>query len=91
MSGAGSTEETHRLDAGSGYTASLKKAGLPTCFACSATSGLSWFLYSSLQMRGEMTKPRNPMMKDSPQGYYCISVNMIASVESTHKAVYTEG
>lgn len=90
MSRAGSTEEAHRLDPGFGYTASLKKVELPKCFACSATSDLSWFLYSSLQMRGEMTKPRNPMMKDSPQGYHCISVNLIASVESTHKAVYTE-
>lgn len=73
-----------------GYKLSLKKAELPTCFACSATSDLSWFLFSSLQIRGEMTKPRNPMMKDSPQGDHCISVNMIVSVESACKAVYIE-
>lgn len=88
ISKARNTEEAHGLNPGLGYTGRLKEAELPTCFACSTASDLSWVLFSSLQIRGKMTKPRNPMMKGSPQGYHCISVNMIVSVESTHKAIY---
>lgn len=72
--------------------ARLVKAKLSSCSADDLflNCDLSQFLFLSLQIRGQMTRPRNPMMKDSPQRYHFISVNMMLSVESTSKAVYME-